>query len=120
MKSPAEVRAEFVYEACRLEAIASRRPIVPEPFHDRDKAFKANMVSTVERICTNPDTTPEREHESWVRAYETMGWRYGPVRDPGAKIHPDMVPFAELPVKEQEKDAVFLALCAIAREFIHD
>ncbi len=44
-----------------------------------------------------------------------MGWRYGPTQDPEAKTHPDMVPFAKLGKKEQEKDWVFFMLCEIAR-----
>jgi hypothetical protein len=35
-----------------------------------------------------------------------------------AKTHPDMVPFSELEQREQDKDAVFLALVKIARDWI--
>ncbi len=56
--------------------------------------------------------------ECWVKAYEAMGWRYGPVRDREAKTHPDMLPFDELEQREQDKDAVFVALCEIARLWI--
>lgn len=47
-----------------------------------------------------------------------MGWRYGPVRDREAKTHPDMVPYDELERRERDKDAVFVALCEIARQWI--
>ncbi len=113
-----ERRAVFIYEAARIEAIASERPIVPEPWEQRDLAFRSQCITTTERICANPDTTPEAEHDLWWRAYEAMGWRYGPVRDPVAKTHPDMVPFDALEPKEREKDAVFLALCRFAAEHI--
>lgn len=114
-----ERRGLWVYEACRLEAIASRRPIVPEPFVDRDAAFKRQFWTTIERVCADGyQTTPEKEHESWMAAYEAMGWRYGPVRDPLAKTHPDMLPFDDLGKLERDKDAVFLAICDIARRFI--
>ena len=49
-----------------------------------------------------------------------MGWVYGPVRDVEKKTHPDMVPFDQLEQREQDKDAVFLALCEIARQWIRD
>lgn len=111
--------AIFVYEAARLEAQAARRPIVPEPWGLRDLAFREQFERTIARICVlGYETTAEAEHASWVRAYEEMGWRYGPVRDPIAKTHPDMVPFEELTLLEQQKDAVFLALCDIARAAI--
>jgi hypothetical protein len=47
-----------------------------------------------------------------------MGWQYGPVRDVKAKTHPDMVPFANLPKDERDKDEVFLALVAFAFRYI--
>jgi hypothetical protein len=71
-------------------------------------------------MMCGPDrkSSPEELHDDWVRAYEDMGWRYGPVRDKDAKTHPDMVPFDELGFREQIKDAVFVALCEIARQWI--
>lgn len=115
-----ERRAEFIYAAARLEAIASQRPIVPETLAQREPAFQTQFLTVINRLCADDaaPTTPEREHDSWMRAYEAMGWRYGAVRDVVAKTHPDMVPFADLPKAERDKDAVFLALCAFAREFI--
>lgn len=114
------LRAAFIYEAARYEALLSRRPIVPEPLDQRDPAFILQFYATVERICADGYvTTPTAEHASWVRAYEAMGWKYGPIRDPVAKLHPDMVPFEELPRLEREKDEVFLDLCAFARKWIH-
>jgi hypothetical protein len=113
-----ERQAEFVYEAARIEALHARRPIVPEPWWWREGAFRKQFIATIERICApGYETTPEAEHDSWWRAYEKMGWRYGPIRDVVAKTHPDMVPFDELPIAEREKDAVFLDLCAIAAKF---
>lgn len=112
-------RARWIYEAARLEAIASQRHIIPEPFDMRDQAFQTQFHATIERLCADGyETTPETEHESWMRAYQAMGWRYGPERDVAAKTHPDMVPFEKLPRSEQEKDAVFLDLCAFARKWI--
>lgn len=118
----AERRAAFVYEACRLEAMASERIVIPEPYYERDKAFQDQFEKTVTRLCAaeTPPTTPEEEHNSWWRAYEEMGWRYGPVRDPVAKTHPDMVPFNELPEAERVKDEIFMAICALARRYIKE
>ena len=44
------------------------------------------------------------EHLRWMRFHSLHNWRYGPVRDNGARIHPMMVPFAELALQEQKKD----------------
>lgn len=116
-----ESRAKFVYEGARLQAIAINAPIVPEPWDDREEPFKAQFRDVIARQC-GPDrkNSPEELHNDWWRAYEAMGWVYGPVRDPEAKTHPDMVPFADLDPRERDKDAVFVALCEIARQWVID
>jgi RyR domain len=112
-------RAIFVYEAARLQAIAVDAPVVPELWPERDAAFCDQFVAYVEKLCNADELpTPEAAHDSWWRAYEEMGWMYGPVRDVEKKTHPDMVPFGELEQREQDKDAVFLALVEIARDWI--
>lgn len=113
----AKFSAAAIYEACRIEAVESSRPIVPEPWLERDEQFRTQFVETIRRICAHGySTTPELEHESWVKAYEAMGWRYGPVRNTVKKTHPDMVPYHRLGQAEREKDAIFLACCAVARD----
>lgn len=112
-------RSVFVYEAAREQAIAVNAPIVPEHWHQRDQAFRDQFVRKIEELCGQPSLpTPEEAHDSWWRAYEAMGWTYGAVRDPVQRTHPDMVPFGDLEPREQAKDAVFLALVAIARDWI--
>ena len=114
-------RAFFVYEAARLAAFAADAPVVPPHWNNRDKAFRQQFLETIE-LQTRPDacTIPEILHERWVHAYTMMGWTYGPTRDEQAKTHPDMVPYAELGQRERDKDAVFVALCDIARQYIYD
>lgn len=45
------------------------------------------------------------EHQRWMRFHSLYNWRYGPVRDNAARIHPQMRPYENLPRKEQLKDA---------------
>lgn len=115
-------RGRFIYEAARLQAIAAGAPVVPEPYElraERDPAFIRQFERTVARQCSPARVeNPEQLHDEWVRAYEAMGWRYGPVRDFEAKTHPDMVPYDQLDPRERDKDAVFVALCEIARQWI--
>jgi RyR domain-containing protein len=112
-------RAEFVYEAARLQAAAVNAPVQPEPWWDREPAFRQQFLDVIEMMCS-PDrkTSPEELHYDWVDAYLNMGWTYGPVRDPVMKTHPDMIAFHELGKLEQDKDSVFIALCEIARQWI--
>ena len=113
-------RAVFVYEAARIAAIAAKAPIIPERFADRDTAFKMQFLEIIEKQMGNDRFTDAvKAHDSWVKAYEDMGWKYGSVRDTVLKIHPDMVPFADLNNLEQDKDFVFIALCDIARFWIY-
>lgn len=112
-------RAFFVYEAGRLYAIASECPVIPEPFKDREEPFKEQFCQVVERQCgENRSNSPEELHGSWMQAYYAMGWKYGEQRDTYLKTHPDLVPFEKLGQLEKNKDAVFIALCEIARQWI--
>lgn len=116
-----ERRAVFVYEVARLQAAAVDAPIIPEPWSHRDAAFRAQFRDVI-AMMTGPDrkADPEELHNDWWRKYEEMGWVYAEKRDPVAKTHPDMVPFDELGWREQNKDAVFVALCELARQWIID
>lgn len=114
-----ERRAIFVYEGARLQADAVDAPIVPPPWQHREPAFREQFRTVIAMMCSDQrKSDPEELHDDWVRAYEAMGWRWGGTRDPEAKTHPDMVPFGDLPFAEQIKDAVFVALCEIARQWI--
>jgi len=114
-----ERRAIFVYEAARFQADAMDAPIIPPPWDMREVAFRDQFIPIIAMMCSDErKSNPEELHNDWVQAYEAMGWQYGLVRDPEAKTHPDMVPFGELGFAEQIKDAVFVALCEVARQWI--
>lgn len=115
-----ESRAEFVYNAARLAAIAAGAPIVPVPWAEREESFTTQFIKVIERQCgPQRSTSPEELHGSWVQAYYEMGWVYGETYDRENKVHPDLVPYAQLGQLERDKDAVFVALCEIARNYIH-
>ncbi len=115
-----ERRAEFVYNGARLAAIAAEAPIVPVQWSEREEDFRTQFIDVIERQCgSQRSTSPEELHGSWMQAYLTMGWVYGEVYDREKRIHPDLVPYAMLGQLERDKDAVFVALCEIARQFIY-
>lgn len=58
----------------------------------------------------NPNAGPQASHESWMDQKIADGWKYGPTKDPEAKIHPCIVPFEKLPVEQQAKDFIFRAV----------
>ena len=121
MSSLIERQSIFIYEGARIQAIAVDAPIIPEEWHLRESAFQDQFFEIIERqMGENRYTSPEEAHDSWVQAYIDMGWRYGDERSVEEKTHPDMVSFYLLEQREQDKDAVFLALCEIARLWIRE
>ena len=69
-----------------------------EPLTDWDADQFTFSASEVEQLS-------ELEHERWVNDYRAAGWRYAPgSKDPGAKTHPDLVSWGELPDEVREKD----------------
>lgn len=116
-----ERRAAFVYNGARLAAIASKAPIVPTIWDEREQPFKDQFLKVIERQCGDQRSkSPEELHGSWMQAYFAMGWQYDEEYDIELKTHPDLVPYADLNQLEQDKDAVFVALCEIARQWIYD
>ena len=114
-------RAEFVYNAARLAAIGSCAPIVPVEWSEREQPFKDQFLDVIERQCGEQRSkSPEELHGSWMQAYITMGWVYGDTYSRENKTHPDLVPYSQLGQLEQDKDAVFVALCEIARQWIYE
>ena len=112
-------RTEFVYNAARLAAIAAGAPIIPVPWDEREEDFRNQFLDVIERQCGEQrSASPEELHGSWMQAYVTMGWVYGEKYDRENRIHPDLVPYSQLGKLEQDKDAVFVALCEIARQWI--
>ena len=115
-----ERRAEFVYNAARIAAIAAQAPVIPLPWDEREKDFKDQFLEVIERQCGDQRSkSPEELHGSWMQSYITMGWKYGKKYDREKRIHPDLVPYAELEQLERDKDSVFVALCEIARQWIY-
>ena len=116
-----ERRAIFIYNAARLAASAADAPIVPVHWEDREDEFREQFLDVIERQCGEQrSVSPADLHADWMEAYHMMGWRYGEKYDRENKIHPDLVPYDQLGQLEQDKDAVFIALCEIARLWIYD
>lgn len=116
-----ERRSEFVYDGARLAAIAAGAPIVPVPWSEREQDFKDQFLEVIDRQCgPQRSSSPAELHGSWMQSYLSMGWVYGDEYNRENRIHPDLVPYDDLGKLEQDKDAVFVALCEIARLWIYD
>ena len=116
-----ERRAEFVYEGARIAAIAAKAPIIPVQWSEREEVFRTQFLDVIERQCgPKRSNSPEELHGSWMQAYYAMDWKFGEKYSREKKTHPDLVPYAQLGQLERDKDAVFVALCEIARQWIYD
>ena len=115
-----ERRAEFVYDAARLAAQAAGAPIIPVLWAEREDSFRQQFLEVIERQCgPKRSMSPEELHGSWMQAYFAMDWKFGKKYSRKARTHPDLVPYMQLGQLERDKDAVFVALCEIARQWIY-
>lgn len=112
-----EYISKLIYEATRIEAGWSKRTIIPEEWEKRDVKFRKQFVKIIDTyLSLKKLPTPSEAHNSWMQSYFEMGWKYGKIRDVNKKIHPDLLPFEELPKDEKDKDAIFLVFVWLVRE----
>jgi len=71
---------------------------------------KKSVIAGVVILMGDTGRTSEQMHESWLEYKEAEGWKYGPVKDEGKKEHPCMVPYGDLPLEQQLKDALFRSI----------
>jgi hypothetical protein len=71
---------------------------------------KESAISGVNFRLNNPDAKEDSQHNTWMNDKINDGWVYGEVKDADKKTHPCIVPFNELPIFQQKKDALFCAI----------
>jgi hypothetical protein len=70
----------------------------------------SQAVAGVQEALRDPGLTAARSHKLWAERMRAEGWTYGEVKDPERRTHPALVPFGELPVGQQAKDRLFIAI----------
>ena len=105
---------------------ASRRPweSLPEPFRDANRQQADSLcikLAVLGCVAVDGDTattpppvfTPDgddleqlsqAEHQRWSSERMSKGWRFGQQRDDARRLHPSLIPYAQLSELEQEKD----------------
>lgn len=105
-----EIAAVVHAANCEVQAIdGDEAPSLP--WACEDPAVKAVTVNGVK--LARLGLPPEDLHAAWCAAKRVQGWTFGLTKDPAAKTHPCLVPYRELPERQQAKDRL---LCAITRE----
>lgn len=77
---------------------------------DAEDWQKESAISGVRFRLENPDAKKDAQHNAWMKEKIDQGWVYGIVKDAEKKTHPCIVPFEQLPVFQQKKDALFCAI----------
>lgn len=72
--------------------------------------MQASSIKGVEFKLSNPNATPENQHNAWCESKIADGWVYGEVKDMDKKTHPCLVPYNELPLEQRVKDYLFQAV----------
>ncbi len=70
--------------------------------------IRASAVDGVRNALAG--ASPAEIHANWLAFKVADGWRYGEVKDLEAKTHPCMVPYADLPAVQKQKDHLFIAM----------
>lgn len=106
--------ARICHEANRALCLALGDESQPHwevaPDWQRDSAI-AGVNAHLER-----PRSPEESHQLWLEHKQAAGWVYGPTKDPEAKTHPCIRPYAELPLDQRRKDFLFAAIVFALQE----
>lgn len=69
----------------------------PKPIDISDVELTDDLNELREAIAENA-------HDVWAQNRQNQGWTYGPQRDDEKLLHPDMIPYGDLPETEKEYD----------------
>lgn len=96
------------HEANRAYCLLTGDPGLPA-WDELEESYRESTRAGV-RMALKPDHSPEKSHSGWMMERLNAGWKFGPVLDRAAKIHPNLVPYDQLPEAQQRKDALFLGI----------
>ncbi len=108
-----EACARATHEANRAYCLALGDTSQPS-WDDAPEWQRSSAINGVRGALAG--NTPEESHEAWADEKWKAGWTYGPVKNPASKQHPCLVPYAELPQAQREKDYLFIAVARAMAE----
>lgn len=108
--------AEIVHEVNRLvqKAVIKHtgftRVPVSVPWAELSGVTRVSLAGALENVRASGVYRPEDSHRLWCEDKWSEGWSYGPTLDVGARTHPNLMPWDNLPPLERAKDKIVLAL----------
>lgn len=99
--------ARICHEANRAYCVMTGDPGL-SPWDELEESYRESTRTGVRMAASG--STPEESHAGWMMERLDAGWKHGPVLDRAAKIHPNLVPYHQLPEAQQRKDALFLGI----------
>jgi len=101
-----ELIAAAAHQANRAYCIALDD--ISQPVWEDAPEWQRSSACNGVKAALDPDQTPEKSHEGWLKQKTEEGWRWGPVKDPELKLHPCFLPYGDLPADQRLKDDIFL------------
>jgi hypothetical protein len=89
--------------AAEIRVMLGEAPIDPKNFTFADQLRRIDAM----RECAARSTTDVERHDSWVKMHEDSGWVWGPEFDSAKKVHPNLLPWDELPAAVKSKARIF-------------
>lgn len=107
IEKAAKVAHETNRAWCQVNGDMSQPTWEDAPYWQRESA-----INGMKFHLENPNADDSASHESWLNEKISNGWKWGEFKDPNSKppTHPCLVPFNELPIKQQIKDGLFRAV----------
>lgn len=81
-----------------------------KPWTEAEEWQRESAVKGVKYALANLDAPDSAQHDAWMADKVADGWIHGDIKDATVKTHPCIVPFDQLPLEQQAKDALFRAV----------
>lgn len=98
--------------AAEIRVMLGESPYAQQIFDDAQRARRIEAM----KKCAAESTSDVERHESWMAMHCEQGWTWGPEFDPAKKLHPNMLPWDDLPASVKSKAKIFDIVAKAARQ----
>ena len=89
--------------AAEIRVMLGEAPIASSNFTPVDRKRRITAM----RECAARSTSDAERHESWMKRHLESGWTFGTEFDSEKKIHPNLLPWDQLPAATRSKARIF-------------